>query len=73
MMNKQFDQTMEEYKSALTDGRIVSLELLLKSMATHKVTEVYQVEEIIDILLKSAKGDRYAAEASADHITSRGE
>ena len=69
----QFDEKMKEYTSALTDGRIMSLELLAKMMKLHKVTEVYEVEELIATLLNSAKSQQYEAEQKADHLTSRGE
>ena len=65
----QFDEKMKEYNSALTDGRIMSLELLLRVMVINKVTEIYEVEELVGMLLKSAKGDQYEAEQKADNLT----
>ena len=54
----QFDEKMKEYTSALTDGRIMSLELVTKMIKLHKVTEVYEVEQLIETLLDSAKDGR---------------
>ena len=57
-MSSRFDEKMKEYNSALTDGRVMSLELLLKVMKLNDVTELHEAEELIKILLESAKDGR---------------
>ena len=67
-MNKHREK-MKANSEGRIEGRIMSLELLLKVMAINKVTEVYEVEELVGMLLKSAKGDQYEAEQKVDNLT----
>ncbi len=66
---KQFDDILEIHTDAINSGQIIALEVLQKAIADYKLTEIYQVEKLIQGQLDALKSRQYEADARADHIT----
>ena len=64
---------IDAHKEGINSGQILALESLLDAIELHKVTEVCQVEKMINGVLNALKGDEYEREANLDHLTSRSE
>jgi hypothetical protein len=66
---KEFDSILDSHSDTRDLGKSQALEQLLSDIKLHKVTEVYQVESLIQGQLDALKATQYEAEARADHIT----
>lgn len=64
----ELEEILQEHTDVMNTGRVMALEMLLQEISLNKLTEIYQVEELIKSKIDS-KGEQYAAEANADHLT----
>lgn len=57
-MSKGLDEILETHNDGINKGQIIELELILKAIEAHKLTEIYQVEGLINNRLDELKGEQ---------------
>jgi len=77
-INKDFDEIMSEHTKALTTGRKMQLDILIKEIAEYNYTTFNELHGALLSHLELIEGkgnepmtsEQYEAEANADHLTS---
>lgn len=57
------------HAEGIQDGQIIALNQLLADIKASKLTEIYQVEFMINNTVKRLMGEQYEVDANADHAT----